>query len=100
MNSSNVDVNSLSEQIQAEVQMKQFRDFLVEYNKLSENCFAACVWDFTSRQVKNQELSCVKNCAEKYTKVTQRISERFQELQLLTSENAAHAAQKLSKLSS
>lgn len=34
-----------------------------------------------------------------FPQVTQRISERFQELQMLTNENAAAAAQKLGKLS-
>ncbi|KAK7082680.1 Mitochondrial import inner membrane translocase subunit Tim9 [Halocaridina rubra] len=95
---SNLDVSSMSEQIQAEVQVKQFRDFLVQYNKLSENCFNDCVWDFTSRNIRNNEDTCVTNCVEKYTKVTQRISERFQEIQLLTNENAMAVSQKLGKL--
>nr|XP_053637051.1 mitochondrial import inner membrane translocase subunit Tim9-like [Cherax quadricarinatus] len=93
-----MDVSAMSEQIQAEVQVKQFRDFLVQYNKLSENCFNDCVWDFTSRNVRNSEENCVQNCVEKYTKVTQRISERFQELQMLMNENALAATQKLGKL--
>ncbi|XP_063858256.1 mitochondrial import inner membrane translocase subunit Tim9-like isoform X2 [Scylla paramamosain] len=92
------DAAGMSEQIQAEMQVKQFRDFLVQYNKLSENCFNACVWDFTSRSVRANEENCTQNCVEKYTKVTQRISERFQELQMLSNENAASAAQKLGKL--
>ena len=66
---SGVDVNAISEQIQAELQIKQFRDFLSQYNKLSEDCFKHCIWDFTSRTVKNNENSCVVNCVEKYTKV-------------------------------
>lgn len=64
-----IDVTGMSEQIQAEVQVKQFRDFLVQYNKLSESCFNACVWDFTSRSIRNNEENCVQNCVEKYTKV-------------------------------
>ena len=64
-----IDVTGMSEQIQAEMQVKQFRDFLVQYNKLSESCFSACVWDFTSRSIRNNEENCVQNCVEKYTKV-------------------------------
>jgi len=30
-------------------QIKTFRDFMANYNKLSETCFADCVWDFTTR---------------------------------------------------
>ncbi|KAG7160848.1 mitochondrial import inner membrane translocase subunit Tim9-like [Homarus americanus] len=93
-----MDMSSMSEQIQAEVQVKQFRDFLVQYNKLSESCFNDCVWDFTSRSIRNNEENCVQNCVEKYTKVTQRISERFQELQMMMNENVLAATQKLGKL--
>lgn len=68
-NITNMDLSSVSEQIQAEVQIKQFRDFLIQYNKLSESCFTDCVWDFTSRNIRNNEDNCVVNCVEKYTKV-------------------------------
>ena len=53
------------------------------YNKLSEICFADCVWDFTSRKVLNSEDTCALNCAEKYLKMNQRISTRFQVLKKL-----------------
>ncbi len=29
--------------------IRQFKDFLQQYNKLSEICFKECVWDFTGR---------------------------------------------------
>jgi len=35
----------------------QFSDFLMSYNKLSEMCFTDCVRDFTSRDVKDSEVS-------------------------------------------
>jgi len=90
-----MDLSGVSSQIQAEVQINQFREFLMQYNKLSEMCFNDCVWDFTTRAVKNQEDTCVINCVTKFTKITQRISERFQELQLITNENAIAHANKL-----
>lgn len=90
-----MDLSGVSSQIQAEVQINQFREFLMQYNKLSEMCFNDCVWDFTTRAVKNQEDTCVANCVTKFTKITQRISERFQELQLITNENAIAHADKL-----
>ncbi|RZF39170.1 hypothetical protein LSTR_LSTR005798 [Laodelphax striatellus] len=67
--------------------MPKFRDFLLSYNKLSEICFADCIWDFTTRNVKNQEDKCVINCAEKYMKMNQRISQRFHEFQMVANEN-------------
>lgn len=35
---------------------KQFSDFLLSYNKLSELCFADCVTDFTARTIKPTEV--------------------------------------------
>nr|XP_060611124.1 protein TALPID3 [Anolis sagrei ordinatus] len=35
---------------------KQFKEFLGTYNKLTENCFLDCVKDFTSREVKSEEV--------------------------------------------
>uniref|UniRef100_A0A803JVU3 Mitochondrial import inner membrane translocase subunit n=1 Tax=Xenopus tropicalis TaxID=8364 RepID=A0A803JVU3_XENTR len=36
-------------------QVKQFKEFLGTYNKLTENCFLDCVKDFTTREVKAEE---------------------------------------------
>lgn len=35
----------------------QFKEFLGTYNKVTENCFMDCVKDFTSRDVKPDEVS-------------------------------------------
>ena len=48
------------------------------YNKISDLCFSDCVWDFTSRSVSRGEDNCAENCVEKYIKMNQRISTRFQ----------------------
>ena len=69
-------------------QIKTFKEFLSNYNKLSEVCFTDCVWDFTTRKVSKGEDNCAQNCAEKYLKMNQRISTRFQEFQLMANENA------------
>lgn len=64
----------------------------MSYNKLSELCFIDCVWDFTTRVVKPQEDRCALNCMEKFLKLNQRISARFQEFQMISNENAIAAA--------
>ena len=69
-------------------QIKSFKDFLANYNKLSELCFSDCIWDFTTRKVSKAEDTCALNCAEKYLKANQRISTRFQEFQMIANENA------------
>ncbi|KAK7793547.1 hypothetical protein R5R35_000387 [Gryllus longicercus] len=76
-------------------QIKSFKDFLMSYNKLSEHCFIDCAWDFTTREVKSQEEKCALNCMEKYLKMNQRVSQRFQEFQIIANENAMAAAQKM-----
>ncbi len=40
------------------------------------------------RTVSRQEGNCALNCAEKYLKMNQRISTRFQEFQVIANENA------------
>ncbi|KYN37008.1 Mitochondrial import inner membrane translocase subunit Tim9 [Trachymyrmex septentrionalis] len=68
-------------------QIKSFRDFLTSYNKLSEICFTDCISDFTTRAIKPKEEKCALNCMEKYLKMNQRISQRFQEFQITANEN-------------
>ncbi|XP_051478645.1 mitochondrial import inner membrane translocase subunit Tim9 isoform X3 [Apus apus] len=43
-------------QISESDQIKQFKEFLGTYNKITENCFLDCIKDFTSREVKPEEL--------------------------------------------
>ncbi|OQV13789.1 putative Mitochondrial import inner membrane translocase subunit Tim9 [Hypsibius exemplaris] len=79
--------------IQQSEQVKQLKDFLMSYNKLSELCFDSCVHDFTTRRVLDAEDSCSSNCVEKYLKLNQRVSMRFQEYQSLQNEAALAVAQ-------
>lgn len=81
-------------QIDAASTGNQFREFLSQYNKITEQCFMACVHDFTTRKVKNEENTCSLHCLEKYMKMTNRISQRFQEHTLATNDALAAAAQK------
>ncbi|XP_043284338.1 mitochondrial import inner membrane translocase subunit Tim9-like [Venturia canescens] len=76
-------------------QVKSFKDFLQSYNKLSEICFVDCISDFTTRDIRDKENKCAVNCMEKYMKMTQRLSQRLQEYQMIQNENALAAAKKL-----
>ncbi|CAM9925052.1 unnamed protein product [Bubo scandiacus] len=71
-------------------QIKQFKEFLGTYNKLTESCFLNCINDLTSREVKPEEMTCSDHCLQKYLKMAQRISMRFQEY--YTQQNKALAA--------
>ncbi|XP_072756119.1 mitochondrial import inner membrane translocase subunit Tim9 [Anoplolepis gracilipes] len=78
-------------------QIKSFREFLTSYNKLSEICFVDCISDFTTRDVRAKEEKCTLNCMEKYLKMNQRVSQRFQEFQMTANENAMAAIKKQSQ---
>ncbi|XP_012933996.1 mitochondrial import inner membrane translocase subunit Tim9-like isoform X2 [Heterocephalus glaber] len=45
----------MAAQISDSDQIKQFREFLGTYNKLTETYFLDCVKDFTTREVKPEE---------------------------------------------
>uniref|UniRef100_A0A6M2DFW5 Mitochondrial import inner membrane translocase subunit n=1 Tax=Xenopsylla cheopis TaxID=163159 RepID=A0A6M2DFW5_XENCH len=86
-----------SDNVNAE-QIKSFRDFVMSYNKLSERCFIDCVNDLTTRAVRANEEKCALNCMEKYLKMNQRVSQRFQEFQVMANENAIALAQQSGQL--
>lgn len=59
----------------------QFREFLLTYNRIAEMCFADCTSEMKQRTVSEKEDECSRHCLEKYLKVTQRVTERFAEIQ-------------------
>ncbi|KHN73517.1 Mitochondrial import inner membrane translocase subunit Tim9 [Toxocara canis] len=69
-----------------ETDLKTFRDFLIQYNSVTEQCFAQCITDMTTRSVSEREEKCCSNCLDKFLKMTQRLSLRFQEHQLIQNE--------------
>ncbi|CAB3409675.1 unnamed protein product [Caenorhabditis bovis] len=77
-----------------EQNIQTFRDFLGQYNLVAEACFNACVNEFGSRTVSDKEEKCSNNCLDKYLKMTQRLSMRFQEHQMLNAQaNGAPTSQ-------
>ncbi|XP_012926194.1 mitochondrial import inner membrane translocase subunit Tim9-like isoform X1 [Heterocephalus glaber] len=80
----------MAAQISDSDKIKQFRELLGTYNKLTETCFLDCVKDFITREVKPEEISCSEYSLQKYLKMTQRISVRFQGYHI--QENEALAA--------
>lgn len=71
----------------AEIDVKTFKEFLTQYNRLTQLCFTDCVREFTSREPSDKEMKCVSHCLEKFMKMTQRVQLRFQEYQMLQTEN-------------
>ena len=69
-------------------QIKNYKDFLTNYNKLSESCFNDCILDFTTETIWKGEKKCFLNCADKFLKTAQGISTRTMELQTLADQKA------------
>ena len=68
--------------------IKNYKDFLTNYNKLSESCFNDCIQDFTTEKIWKGEKKCFLNCADKFLKTAQGISTRTMELQTLADQKA------------
>lgn len=81
----------------SEADIRTFKEFLSQYNILAEQCFMACVRDFTSRTVSEKEETCATNCLDKNLKTIQRISMRFQEYQMIQAEAQGTASLQGSK---
>lgn len=69
---------------------------MASYNRLVETCFLDCINEFTTRNVQAREETCALNCMDKYLRMNQRMSERFEEFQMLANENVLAAQKKLS----
>lgn len=62
------------------VERKQMKDFMRLYSSLVERCFSDCVNDMTSNSLTGKEQDCVLKCSEKFLKHSERIGQRFQEM--------------------
>lgn len=62
------------------IEKKQMQDFLRLYSSLVERCFNSCCNDFTSKALSSKEEQCVLNCADKFLKHSERVGQRFAEL--------------------
>ncbi|XP_040836197.1 mitochondrial import inner membrane translocase subunit Tim9-like [Ochotona curzoniae] len=85
-------VKSRAGQIPESDQIKQFKEFLGTYSKLTETCFIDCIKDFTTRDVKPEATTCSEHCLQKYLKMAQTISMRFQEYHIQQNEALAAKA--------
>ena len=50
------------------------------YSRLVQRCFDDCVNDFTTKSLQSREEGCAMKCVEKYLKGSERLGQRFQEL--------------------
>ncbi|CAH3114898.1 unnamed protein product [Pocillopora meandrina] len=58
----------------------QYKEFLQLYNKLTQNCFIACVTNMNYRKVTAEEESCIDTCSTKWMNLNQRQMAVFMEV--------------------
>ncbi|XP_043678632.1 mitochondrial import inner membrane translocase subunit Tim10 B-like [Vespula pensylvanica] len=63
------------------LQLRNFRDFLLVYNQISETCFKRCADTFLTREITSNEDLCIKNCTEKHIHANHKIMELYMEIQ-------------------
>ncbi|CAI9723247.1 Hypothetical predicted protein [Octopus vulgaris] len=64
-----------------ETQQRNVKDFLLLYNKLTEQCFQNCVSIFFENKIEHFEASCLESCTDRYVAFNQRLMKVFMEHQ-------------------
>lgn len=72
--SDEVAINHMMERMQME-------DIVTHFNKLADTCFAECVSDFQSTQLRQSEEACVLRCVDKFSQFATRFQQVFVEHQ-------------------
>ncbi|XP_031549353.1 mitochondrial import inner membrane translocase subunit Tim10 B-like [Actinia tenebrosa] len=62
------------------VAARNFREFLMLYNKLTENCFSSCITNLNQRSLTSEETSCVEVCSSKWVNLNHRQMSVFMEV--------------------
>ncbi|VVC43676.1 Tim10/DDP family zinc finger [Cinara cedri] len=74
-------------------QLASVKEIFKSYNKLTELCFMDCATDFTIKDLKSDEERCAQNCTNKFLKASERMTQRFQEYQMIMNEHVIAAQQ-------
>ncbi|KAK1750682.1 Tim10/DDP family zinc finger-domain-containing protein [Echria macrotheca] len=78
---------SEQQELETRLQKRQVKEFMTLFGGLVDNCFTACVDDFTSKALSGRENGCISRCVIKSMATQTRLSERFAELnQSMTAE--------------
>ncbi|XP_056646094.1 mitochondrial import inner membrane translocase subunit Tim10 B [Diorhabda sublineata] len=64
-----------------EAALRNFKDFLLLYNKMTEMCFKRCVDNVNSRTLDGQEAECIEDCSSKFIKYNNRLMQNFVHVQ-------------------
>ncbi|XP_067663359.1 mitochondrial import inner membrane translocase subunit Tim9-like [Haliotis asinina] len=76
-----------------EGQQRNLKDFLLLYNKLTEQCFERCVYNLNNVGMSKAENDCVGVCTDRYVTYNQKLMMKFMEHQNLRQQAAAREAE-------
>ncbi|XP_012264047.2 mitochondrial import inner membrane translocase subunit Tim10 B [Athalia rosae] len=62
-------------------QIRNFKDFLLLYNQISDTCFRRCTNTFNSRDISLDEEACISNCVQKHINANHKIMEVYVQVQ-------------------
>ncbi|XP_029457755.1 mitochondrial import inner membrane translocase subunit Tim10 B [Rhinatrema bivittatum] len=65
---------------QQQLQLRNLRDFLLVYNKMTEICFSRCVSNLNYRILTMEEEQCLDSCAVKLIRSNHRLMAAYVEL--------------------
>ncbi|XP_013790316.1 mitochondrial import inner membrane translocase subunit Tim10 B-like [Limulus polyphemus] len=82
-----------------DVAVRNFRDFLMIYNKMSETCFNHCVRNLNQRDLTTDEVHCVEKCAAKNININHKVMAIYMEVQPEIINKRVEAATKASQFS-
>lgn len=61
--------------------LRNLKDFLTLYNKVTELCFNRCVDNFNERDLAEHEVTCVNRCVNKFAQFNQSMMKVYVEVQ-------------------
>ncbi|KAM7362944.1 translocase of inner membrane 9b [Cochliomyia hominivorax] len=61
--------------------LRNLKDFLTLYNKVTELCFTRCVDNFNERDLAEHETTCVNRCVNKFAQFNQTMMQVYVEVQ-------------------
>uniref|UniRef100_A0A1Q3FB16 Mitochondrial import inner membrane translocase subunit n=1 Tax=Culex tarsalis TaxID=7177 RepID=A0A1Q3FB16_CULTA len=63
------------------IELRNLKDFLGLYNRVTELCFSSCVDNFNVRDLSPAEIRCAENCVGKFTNTNQRLMQVYMDVQ-------------------
>lgn len=66
-------------ELEQRMMKRQVKDSMSAWSTMVDQCFSACVDDFTSKTLSGRETGCISRCVKKQFAVNLRLGERFVE---------------------